>query len=547
MSGREQPDFRQTDFGVVRADETPSLRMFNLFEIATVALLSSLILTPGVRSLARRWSIVDRPDGSRKLHDTEMPLGGGVAVLLSILLGLAVLMLTSDDVRANLLSNWKFLLALAAAAGVIVLVGLLDDRFGLRGRQKLVGQTIAVSILVFSGLSIEHIHVLKWNVSLELLAIPFTFFWLLGAINALNLIDGIDGLATSVGIILSSAVAVAALMNDHQVDAIVAMAIVGSLVGFLRYNLPPASIFLGDAGSMLIGLLLGTLAIRCALKGPATVAMAAPAAIWAIPIFDASMAILRRKLTGRSVYATDRGHLHHCLIRQGYSNRKTLIWISVLCAVTATGALLGIYQQDERLALCSVAMVLCTLVAFRIFGHDECLLLVRRCRHILTSLFHFHIAPVNGQPRLHTQPEFREFQTRLQGSDCWEELWQLLVKQAKQAGVHRLQLNVHFPAMNVDYHATWTQTARTGMPKQCHLDIPMLFAGMTVGRLKISGPAPDSSVCHGVSELILSFKELEFELTQLFEELVETRKPDVIAAPHIARHADVRSATTSNR
>ncbi|MEO1995363.1 MAG: MraY family glycosyltransferase [Planctomycetaceae bacterium] len=519
--------------------------MLTLIAIAAVAMVTSLTLTPGVRSLARRWSIVDHPDGSRKLHSHAMPLGGGVAVLLGMLFGLSALMISGSPWGDRLLDNWQFVLALTSAAVVIVLIGLLDDRFGLRGRQKLVGQAIAVSILVFSGLSIRHIQVFHWNINLEMLAIPFTFFWLLGAINALNLIDGVDGLATSVGIILSSAVAAAAMMNGHEMDAIVAVAVAGSLLGFLRYNLTPASIYLGDAGSMLIGLMIGALAIRCTLKGPATVALAAPAAIWAIPIFDASMAILRRKLTGRSLYATDRGHLHHCLIRHGYSNRTTLIWISVLCALTAAGALASIYQQDERLALASVALVLCTLVVFRIFGHDEFILLLRRIRHLTVSLFHFRIRPINGQPRLHTQPEFREFHTRLEGSNRWEELWQQLVQQAKDVGVHRLQLNVHFPAMHVDYHATWSQTAQSGMPKQCHIDIPMLFAGMTVGRLKISGPPPEGSVCHGVSELIMSFKELELELTQVFQQLVESESRDVIAAPHINRHADLRTPTAA--
>ena len=521
--------------------------MLTLIQIAAIAMLTSLALTPVVRALARRWSVVDRPDGSRKLHSHAMPLGGGVAVVIGMLFGLSMVMILDSPWRDTLLVNWQFVLALASAAIVIVLVGLLDDRIGLRGRQKLLGQAIAVSILAFSGLTIRHIQIFQWNIHLEFLAIPFTFFWLLGAINALNLIDGVDGLATTVGIILSSAVAAAAMMNGHELDALVAVAIAGSLLGFLRFNLPPASIYLGDAGSMLIGLVIGTLAIRCTLKGPATVALAAPAAIWAIPIFDASMAILRRKLTGRSLYATDRGHLHHCLIRQGYSHRKTLIWISVLCALTAAGALAGIYQKDERLALASVALVVCTLVVFRIFGHDEFVLLIRRIRHIFMSLFQLRMPPINGQPQPKTEPRFREFQTRLQGSSRWEEIWQQLVDQAKEVGVHRLQLNGHFPAMHVDYHATWSQTAQAGLPKQCHIDIPMLFAGMNVGRLKISGPPPEGSVCYGVSELILSFKELEAELTQVFQQLVEADTQEAINAPHITRPAELRTPTAVRR
>src|SRR5262249_15642423 len=134
--------------------------------------------------------------------------------------------------------------------------------------------------------------VVRGRVECGLFATPGPMAWMPGALNALNLIDGSDGVATTVGIVLSLALTALAMVTGHTMDAILAAGLLGALLGFLFYNFPPASVFLGDAGSMLIGLVLGVLAIRSALKGPATVALATPTALWAIPLFDVSMAIL---------------------------------------------------------------------------------------------------------------------------------------------------------------------------------------------------------------------------------------------------------------
>ena len=273
------------------------------------AFTTCLLVTPVVRKLALRLNIVDSPDKHRKLHQQATPLGGGVAVLLSFLGVVAAVLIFSDSQRAEAADNAWFLFGIITSAVVLCAVGLLDDRHGLRGRQKLLGQVGAVCILLSSGLVIDSVQIFGSTFELGLLSVPFTMFWLLGAINALNLIDGVDGLATSVGIILSAAASVMAILTGHPTEAFLAMAVSGALCGFLIYNSPPASIFLGDAGSMIIGLILGALAIRSALKGPATVVLSVPTAILAIPIFDVSMAIVRRRLTGRSIYTTDRGSL----------------------------------------------------------------------------------------------------------------------------------------------------------------------------------------------------------------------------------------------
>lgn len=488
--------------------------MTTLITLTTMAMLASAALTPLVKRLATRYHIVDRPDGHRKLHGGETPLGGGIAVFLGMCAGLLALIAIDHEVwTEHLLQNLRFAWALMGAGLVLVLVGVMDDRFNLRGRQKLLGQILAVSLLIFAGdLKIQSIKVLDFGLELGPLAIPFTYFWLLGAINALNLIDGVDGLASSVGVILSVVVAAMAMLGHHEADGIIALALAGALVGFLFYNLPPASIFLGDAGSMLIGLTVGALAIRCALKGPATVAMAAPVAVWAIPIFDVSMAILRRKLTGRSLYTTDRGHLHHCMLRHGYSGRKTLIWISLLCACTALGALCSIFLADERLALGSVAVVISLMVVTRVFGHDEFMLVVRRIQHLTLSLIPTTTDPADLVPS-------REFKTRLQGTNQWDELWDRLVNLAKQHDVCRMQLNVHLPALLVDYHADWSRKERFDDTLLWSTELPLFYDSRPVGRLRLAAPSPSDSTCVAISDQLLQFKEFEGELTAIFDSL----------------------------
>ena len=211
---------------------------------------------------------------------------------------------------------------------------------------------------------------------LGLLAVPFTALWLLGIINSLNLLDGMDGLLSCVGFIISLAMAAMAILGGQWAVACVAAALAGALLGFLRYNFPPASVFLGDSGSMLIGLIIGTLALRGSLKAPATVALVAPVALLGIPAFDTLAAIVRRKLTGRSIYAGDRGHLHHCLLARGFSTRRALLWISASCCCTAAGALGSVSFGNEWVAVITALAVIGVYLVSRVFGSAE-LLLVR--------------------------------------------------------------------------------------------------------------------------------------------------------------------------
>src|SRR5260370_26530081 len=202
-----------------------------------------------------------------------------------------------------------------------------------------------------------------------------------------------DGLLSCVGVIISLAMAAMAIVGGQEAAAFVAAALAGALLGFLRYNFPPATIFLGDSGSMLIGLVVGALALRGSLKGPATVALVAPVAMLIIPVFDTAAAVVRRKLTGRSLYVADRGHLHHCLLRRGFTTRRALFWVSTSGLCTPVEALTSVAFSNELFAVLTASAVVGIYIIIRVFGFAELMLLNN---HLMTGIVSPLQLPPNG-------------------------------------------------------------------------------------------------------------------------------------------------------
>jgi UDP-GlcNAc:undecaprenyl-phosphate GlcNAc-1-phosphate transferase len=453
-------------------------------------MVCSIIFTGSIRPIARRLGLVDKPDGRRKMHERIVPVAGGIAVFTSLVLVLVSAAVVPGPIADAVNTDLVGLAWLGVAAAMICLVGVVDDSRGLRGRYKLLGQIAAVTIVILTGPQIRSVTLFNWHIELGFLAIPLTMFWLLGAINSLNLLDGMDGLLGTVGTIICLAIAGMAALHGQFAEACVAVVLAGALVGFLRYNLPPASIFLGDAGSMLIGLVIGVLAIRCSLKGPATVALAAPAALLVLPIFDTLAAVTRRKLTGRSIFSTDRGHLHHCLLRGGLSRPRVLMLVAALCCVTVLGALGSIAYRNELLAVMSAVAVVVILVATRLFGHAEFVLLLQSGRDLARSV----VGAANGGQQL---------EVRLQGSARWGDLWVQLTGCAEQLNLRSIALDVNAPAHHEGYHARWSKSTRSGGEEPvCWSAVILLTAwGQTVGQVTVSGLPDDVPVWQKLAAL----------------------------------------------
>jgi UDP-GlcNAc:undecaprenyl-phosphate GlcNAc-1-phosphate transferase len=478
--------------------------MLLCLEILGAGFLLCLVLTPAARRAAALWGLMDHPDAQRKTHQRPIPLAGGVAVIVSLCAVLGAALLLSETVRDYFAPNASQFLGLLLAALAICALGVLDDCRYLRGRHKLLGQTLIVGIVVAFGVQIRVVHLFGTDVALGSFCLPVTFLWLLGAINSLNLLDGMDGLLSTVGIIATLAMAVMAVMGGHWAAACVAAALAGSLLGFLCYNFPPASVFLGDSGSMVIGLVVGVLGIESSLKGPATVALVAPVAILAIPFFDTLAAIVRRKLTGRSIYATDRGHLHHCLLSRGFSVHHVLLLVSLLCVLTAAGAFASLALRNEAVAVIAIVAVLSALIVARLFGHAELELFAKRLHHLWASFL--EVPGAKGG---------RKLEVHLQGNGDWKGLLGAVTADHFALNLRSVLLDISAPALQEEYHAEWGRFGEepNGRPLW-RVELPLALQGHAVGCLRVTGyedgePLPRKiAVLNG---LVQEFQEVFFQ------------------------------------
>jgi len=341
---------------------------FYLLIPMAVALATSLVLTPVVRRLARRLRVLAYPDLQRRFHPCPIPLLGGVAVYFALTAGLITALLL-DRFRQGDLARLCWVLIPAAA--LACLFGAVDDFCSLRSRAKLALQFLAALLITLSGFSVDFIIVFGCRIELGWWGVPLTIGWLMGCINALNLIDGLDGLASIVGLSTTSMMGIIALNmgNDHVAAA--ALAMTAALAGFLVFNRPPASVFLGDSGSTLLGLVIGLLGMQTNLKSSATLSITAPVVLMTLPMFDVLMAMVRRKLTGRPLALGDREHIHHCLLERGLSPWKVLGIVGALCLTTGAAATAATVFRMDALAWIIATTLIVLMIRLRVFGHRE--------------------------------------------------------------------------------------------------------------------------------------------------------------------------------
>ena len=430
------------------------------------AVLAGLAIVPTVRYLARLVGMVDSPDAERKLHGKPVALGGGVAVLSSLLVAFGCTIIfdrSYGDFSLGYVDNRWYGLIVAAIA--ILVVGLIDDVWIIRGRQKLLLQILIISALVGSGTVFEKIGLIGFELHLGSLAFPVTVLWLLVCVNALNLIDGADGVATTAGCFISLGLAVLSSYYGTPLGSIFAFCLAGSLIGFLCFNKPPATIFLGDAGSMVIGLLVGVLSVWSSVKG-STLLASAPIAILAVPLFDSAAAIARRWLTGRSIYATDRAHLHH-LLEKKYGHVGMLFIVSVLCTLTTGLAVASARFSMPWLAFLGMVLAGAFLVITRSFGHAECQLLMMKASHMTRSFF--------VTPR-QSPLEKNHRCVPLQGSGQWSLVWEPLVEFAQVHHLAKISIDLNLAWLHEGYHASWSDVRMPDRDNQLQIRWPILLA-----------------------------------------------------------------------
>jgi UDP-GlcNAc:undecaprenyl-phosphate GlcNAc-1-phosphate transferase len=300
------------------------------------AALLSLALTPLVRRLAVRIGTIDHPD-QRRVNVTPIPRGGGVAVAAATLLvstGVIVANAALDFVQVPGSLGSSELIALILGGVVATAFGVLDDAFQLRARWQLGGQLLLAALAVAAGVTVEFVNNPFGPGIIRLdgpFMVGFTMLWVLGMINSINFIDGLDGLSSGIALIAALTLGLISLTTTiaQPFVAILCLAFAGSLLGFLRWNFHPASIFIGTSGVMFVGYTLAVLSIL----GTAKVAVAL--LVLGVPIIDTFWIIVRRLATGRSPFTPDRGHIHHRLLDLGLSHRQTVLLIYGICAALA--------------------------------------------------------------------------------------------------------------------------------------------------------------------------------------------------------------------
>lgn len=290
------------------------------------AFVISFLLTPLVRRLSLKMGWLDKPNW-RKINKKPMPLLGGLAIYLGFSVSI-LLIIFKEPFTANLT---KFL-GLLGGSFIILLVGIADDIYGFSARKKLFYQIIASVIIVLSGYTIIKITNPAggvFNIP-GIIGICLTIFWIVGFTNAINLMDGLDGLASGVSAIIAASLLFAGIKNGNSTVIILSIGIAGSALGFLPYNFYPAKIFMGDTGSMFLGFLISIISIEGTYKGTAFMTAVVPIVAMGIPVLDTGLAILRRIINGNGVFKADKEHIHHKMLDQESSHKNAVLKLYLL-------------------------------------------------------------------------------------------------------------------------------------------------------------------------------------------------------------------------
>jgi len=321
--------------------------------IFLVSLFLAFVLTRSVRDVAtvRGWVAV--PSQERHLHSAPLPRLGGVAIFISFALSMAVAVaLAASRPSLHSVLSLKTFLTIFAPASLVFLLGVYDDVQGAGPYLKFGVQGLAATMLFMAGLRIVDIPVLFGTHRLPVfVGLPITILWVVAITNAFNLIDGLDGLAAGSALFSTLVAFVVSLVFGPSLVTIATIALAGAILGFLRFNFNPATIFLGDSGSLFIGFLLSALALEGAQKAPTIVAVAIPVVSFGLPILETSLSVVRRLISGRPVFTADREHIHHKLLQHGMTHREVVILLYGVSAIFAMLSLFLLWPTGSSLGL----------------------------------------------------------------------------------------------------------------------------------------------------------------------------------------------------
>ena len=286
------------------------------------AALIAFTLTPPVRALAFKIGAVDVPLDNRRMHTKPIPRIGGLAIFLSFFLST----LLFCKINPEIASIW-------VGGGILVILGVLDDIFRLTAGLKFVVQLLAAVFAVVNGCVIDYINLGGEYITLGPLSYPVTILWIVGLTNAINFIDGLDGLACGVSLISSISLFCVVVLHGAGEYAVITAILAGACLGFLPFNSNPARIFMGDTGALFLGYSFAVISVQGVFKLHAVISFVAPLMVFAFPLLDTLFAIVRRLVAGKSPFAPDRGHLHHRLVDMGFTQKESVNILYAICGI----------------------------------------------------------------------------------------------------------------------------------------------------------------------------------------------------------------------
>jgi len=375
--------------------------------------LISAVLTPLVRNMAQRRGFLDHGLSSRKIHGRPIPRVGGIAIVLAFYAPLAALFVVNTEVGRRLWASPLSTLALFGGGLAIAALGVVDDLWGSTARAKLLVQVVVSGCMYASGFRIDQItHPFGAEIPLGPFALPFTILWTAGIINAMNLIDGLDGLAGGVALIAVATIFALAALRGEALMLLFTAALAGAVLGFLFYNFNPATIFMGDTGSMFLGFILATTAIRTSTKSTTAVAIVVPILALGIPISDTLLAMGRRAIRGAPIFSADRGHIHHRLIDRGLSHRSAVLVIYLGAVVFGLAALLLSFARGVQAAIVLSVLAALAFLALRALG--------------MVNFGAARAALTDRRRNLDVRSEVRKAGERLREAQNPAEIWQVV-------------------------------------------------------------------------------------------------------------------------
>lgn len=382
----------------------------------------SLVTTSMIISIAKRSNIMDAP-GIRKVHSTPVPRIGGVAIYISVIMVIIpVLMLNNIPGKEVFFSGYKAVLLLYSVS-IIFFVGLIDDLKGLCAKFKLFAQVTAAIVFCSAGVRIDSITITdSFVLNLGLLAWPFTIIWIVGITNAVNLIDGLDGLAAGICAAACGVIAILTLHFDIPVMTIIMLSMLGALTGFLFFNFNPAKVFMGDSGSLFLGFTIACSSILCTSKIETVVGLALPVLALGIPVFDTFFSMLRRFLERRSIFSPDHGHFHHRLLALGLHQRHVVIIAYGLTLVTAGLGMFMLITRSIQTIVIFICILFLLLLVFRAVG-------AVRLKEVVDSLKRKHEIAIETKKE---KEKFERLELHFRDARYFDQWWQAVCFAAEE-------------------------------------------------------------------------------------------------------------------